>query len=212
MSKITSFSLLGVELVRLAGKRNVVNANGASIHSGLFRDALSTQVGLDRKVARFIVSPVVADEWMAYLLLSDSTVAVNLDCLRYGDVEFLIVGWIPDDVMLLVRPEEIVFRPFSSKRFLSFIWPKRVTLVKNIGRAKVENEVVPTGVESDRLSTLGAHFVDWMDEHHHGVPLDAVPESIFSEYLSDAEPSISVGEPGMEDACFGMSAVGKTKE
>ena len=200
MSEITSFSLLGVELVRLAGKWNVVNANGASIHNGLFRDALSTQVDLDRKAARFIISPIVADEWMDYVRLSDSVEIIERNHNRCGGVEFLIVGWLPDDVMLLARPEEIVFRPFSSKRFLSFSRPTRVTLVKNIGRAEKQHSK-PHGIEPGHRSTLGPHFIDWMKEHHPDVPLDAVPQSVASDYFGAIAPST-------EGDYYDLSAVG----
>jgi hypothetical protein len=210
MPKITSFSLLGVELVRLASKGNVVNAGGASIHSGLFRDALRTQPNLRRKTARFIMSPIVADEYMDYRnesTVGDDTAKSILakDHNRYGDCEFEIIGWLPTDVVLLASPGGIKFRPFSKKRLLTFDNPRSVTLIKNIGRAEkaVGGAVPPLA----RLYGLfGAHFIGWMHKVHNDVPLDAVPSSIVDEYL-DFVLHNTEGTRFDKDTRYDMSAV-----
>lgn len=136
MGKVNSFSLLGAELVRLAGKQNVVNANGESVHSGLFRDALKTQPNIRRNVSKFIMSPIVADEYMSYLRLARPWGVAEKDHNRYGDVEFIIAGWFPSDAIILTSPGGVMFRPFSEKRILTFDNPRSVTLIKNIGKAK----------------------------------------------------------------------------
>jgi len=143
-----------------------------------------------------IMSPFVADEWMDYVRLSDSAEVIERNTNRCGGIEFLIVGWLPDDAMLLANPEWIVFRPFSSKRFLSFSWPTRVTLVKNIGRAERHSE--PPGLEPEQLCKLGPHFVAWLNENHPGTPLDAVSEKIAHEYF---------GHPGWGNGAYDLSAV-----
>lgn len=194
-----SFAVLGAELVRVASHGNVVNAGGMSINKALFSDAICTQPHMQRKRARFIMPPIVADEYMDYLRCAPGGLK-GRDHNKFGDIEFLIVGWLPTDTMLLASPGGIVFRPFSLKRFLTFDNPRCVTLVKNIGRAVVE-KTVDDGLRQEQLSTLGPHFVDWMKEKHPDVPLDAVPQSVVTEYYGGTDPSTEGA------SCYDMSAV-----